>query len=197
MNRRIVSLLSYAVGFVLVCGAVDFVLISVAKTPTLQADEAAGAPFAVEPALVAVDELSGAADLSERADLDPDLPFGRGAAPRADLKTPTLRERFIELSRTRAERMSAEDLARAVDEIAKAIADEDQAADHELARAIEQLKSVVENFPGTPAARLANGALAVLEPKRAPPDLRGLRNSDEDAFDRDPAPARTVIQPRR
>ena len=190
MNRRIVSLLSYAVGFVLLCGAVDFVLVSVAKKPALRADEPAGSPFSQEPVLVAADELTAAVDLAEGDDLDPD-PLVKRVDARVGLQPGNLRERFVELSRKRAERMSAEDLARAVEEISKAIADEDQAAEQELARAIEQLKAVMEKFPGTPAAARANGALAALQPKRA------VLDSDDDAFDRDPAPARTLIRPRR
>src|SRR5690242_10106862 len=62
-----------------------------------------------------------------------------------------LRQRIVELMSKRAERMSNDELTKAIEELSKTIADQDTAADAELQKAIDQLQSVVSKFPGTPA----------------------------------------------
>jgi hypothetical protein len=67
-----------------------------------------------------------------------------------------LRQRIVELMSKRAERMSNDELTKAIDELSKTIADQDSAADAELQKAIDQLQSVVsksrEHLPPNAAA---------------------------------------------
>jgi hypothetical protein len=105
------------------------------------------------------------------------------ATPEPDARE--LRQRIVELMSKRAERMSNDELTRAIDELSKTIADQDTAAEAELQKAIDQLKSVVAKFPGTPAAERGSRALEAIEPsvKIAPkkgPTPRHAVSDDED-----------------
>jgi hypothetical protein len=80
----------------------------------------------------------------------------------ADSNAPSLRQRIVELTAKRAERMSDEELTKAIDELTQTLADQDAAADAELQKAIDHLKSVVAQFPGTPAAERSTRALQAI-----------------------------------
>jgi hypothetical protein len=97
----------------------------------------------------------------------------------------TLRQRFVELATERAKRMSDEELGQAVEQITKQIADQDSAAEAELEKASEQLKSVADKFAGTPAAERANRALEAMKARQSKDALspRNFEDSD-DAFGR-------------
>ena len=101
-------------------------------------------------------------------------------AERAPIRPPaTLRERFVELTAERAKRMSDEELGQAIEQITKQIADQDAAAEVEMVKACEQLRSVAAAFPGTSAAERANLALLAMEasPSQA---ARTTHNRDSD-----------------
>lgn len=100
-------------------------------------------------------------------------PAVKGPAPAP--KAGELRQRMVELMTRRAQRMNADELTRAIEELTKTLGDQDAAAAAELQKATEQLKSVVEKFPGTPSAARASRALEGIEkpieirsPKRVP-----------------------------
>src|SRR5262249_15603396 len=95
-----------------------------------------------------------------------------------------LRQKMLELMARRAQRMNADELNRAIEELTKALGDQDSAAAAELQKATEQLKLVVEKYPGTPAAIRASRALEVIE---KPVDVRSPRRvpSLEDDFEGD------------
>jgi hypothetical protein len=86
----------------------------------------------------------------------------------------TLRQRFVELATERAKRMSDDELGQAVEQITKQIADQDTAAETELNKATEQLKSVAATFPGTPSAERANRALEAIETIKVRPSKKAL-----------------------
>lgn len=87
-------------------------------------------------------------------------------------KSASLRQRFVDLAAERAKRMNDEELSQAVDEITKALADQDAAAETELEKAAEQLKAVADKFPGTPAGERANRALEELRARPVKPDRK-------------------------
>jgi hypothetical protein len=99
-------------------------------------------------------------------------PTALGATPTPNAGE--LRQRMVELMGKRAQRMSPEELTRAIDELTKTLADQDSAADAELQKASEQLNSVVVKFPGTPAAASASRAIEAIQrpteihPRRGP-----------------------------
>src|SRR5262245_9082794 len=74
-----------------------------------------------------------------------------------------LRQRIVELMSKRAERMSNDELTKAIEELSKILTDQDTAAEAELQKAIDQLKSVVAKYPGTPAAERGSRALQAIE----------------------------------
>jgi len=108
-----------------------------------------------------------------------------------------LRQRIVELMSKRAERMSNDELTKAIDELAKTLADQDTAAEAELQKAIDQLKSVVAKFPGTPAAERGNRALEAIEnpvkiaPKKGPTPRHAVSDDEDISFlsDDETAPA--------
>ncbi len=75
--------------------------------------------------------------------------------------------------------MSDDELGQAVEQITKQIADQDTAAETELLKATEQLKSVAATFPGTPSAERANRALDAMKVKLSP-KVRSPRISEDD-----------------
>jgi hypothetical protein len=127
---------------------------------------------------------------------DSDDPFDQIAEAPAPEKGPgsrqsaSLRQRFVELTAKRAQRMSDDELGQAVEEITKILADQDTEAQDELEKAEEQLKSVVEKFPGTPSAERANRALGAMKVKPGP-----AINSDLDEEEVGSAPGRRPAQP--
>ena len=94
---------------------------------------------------------------------------------------------MVELMAKRAQRMNSDELTRAIDELTKTLADEDSAADAELQKANEQLKSIVTKFPGTAAAARASRALEAIEkpiqiqPRRVP--TNSLEDDESVSFD--------------
>lgn len=150
---------------------------------------------------VAPDELGAPAT-------DEDDPFGpaddplaqqaqRHQAPDAaeQRQSASLRKQFVELSAKRAQRMSDEELGQAVEEITRTLADQDTEAEAELEKAVEQLKSVVEKFPGTPSAERANRALEATKAqplKRPGPAMRDL-GEEELGSAASAAPVRPIL----
>jgi len=108
-----------------------------------------------------------------------------------------LRQRIVELMSKRAERMSNDELTKAIEELSKTLTDQDTAADAELQKAIDQLQSVVAKFPGTPAAERGSRALQAIEnpvkvqPRKGPAARPLADDGDEDSFssrDEQPVP---------
>jgi hypothetical protein len=99
-----------------------------------------------------------------------------------------LRQRIVELMSKRAERMSNDELTKAIDELTKTLTDQDTAAEAELQKAIDQLKSVVGKFPGTPAAERGSRALEAIErpvnvaPKRGPVSRPAVSDDEDVSF---------------
>jgi hypothetical protein len=108
------------------------------------------------------------------------------ATPEPDARE--LRQRIVELMSKRAERMSNDELTKAIEELSKTLADQDTAAEAELQKAIEQLKSVVAKFPGTPAAERGSLALEAIDrpveivPKKGPTPRRAVSDDDDISF---------------
>jgi hypothetical protein len=125
------------------------------------------------------------APVLEADDDDPFNPEVAQEAPRfrkpeapASRQTASLRQRFVELTAKRAQRMSDEELGQAVEEISKMLADQDTEAEAALEQAADLLKSVVEKFPGTPSAERAYRALEAIKAKPV------LRDLDDEGSDR-------------
>src|SRR5262245_51603298 len=74
-----------------------------------------------------------------------------------------LRQRIVELMSKRAQRMSNDELTKAIEELSKTLTDQDTAAEAELQKAVDQLKTVVAKYPGTPAAERGSRALQAIE----------------------------------
>jgi hypothetical protein len=127
-------------------------------------------------------------------------PTVKFAAPGSDASE--LRQRLVELMSKRVERMSNDELTKAIDELSKTIADQDMAAEAELQKAIDQLKSVVAKFPGTPAAERGSRALQALEKQAGMPQKKGpvprSFDSDDDLSlnsEEEAAPPRPIKRP--
>jgi hypothetical protein len=80
-----------------------------------------------------------------------------------------LQQQYSVLMLKRAQRMSEEELTKAIEELESELKEQDDAADAELQKAVEILNQLQENFSGTPAARRAEAAIPVLQGTKAPP----------------------------
>ena len=119
---------------------------------------------------------------------EPRGPRAKTKAPLGQRPTATLRQRFVDLATERAKRMSDDELGQAVEQITKQIADQDTAAESELNKAVEQLKSVAATFPGTPSAERANRALAAIDTIKVRPSkkVRSPRDLEDADVESDP-----------
>ena len=73
-----------------------------------------------------------------------------------------LQQQYSVLMLKRAQRMSEEELTKAIEELESELKQQDEAADAELQKAVEILNQLQENSGGTPAARRAADALPIL-----------------------------------
>ena len=165
MRRKTVLFLVGGTSLILSCMALRVSLSN--DTERVAVDEAAS--------FAASDEVVADAFDEERPNPEP---------ARAPLGTPDpaeLRRRFVDLVRKQSERMSSDDLGRSIENLTKTLADQDSAADAELDKAIAQLQSIAEKFPGTPAAGRA--ARAIEATRVRPISPRVSDDSEGDAQD--------------
>jgi hypothetical protein len=79
-----------------------------------------------------------------------------------------LQQQYSVLMLKRAQRMSEEELTKAIEELEAELKEQDEAADAELQKAVEILNQLQETSSGTPAARRAAEALPVLKGEKKP-----------------------------